>query len=78
MFSHNGPMAYGIGTIYGSAVLDQVIIKFPTYFPDGVTLFDFIVVHNGSKFYTGGDGDDEMRGAAIGWRRSLILRLRSE
>jgi len=29
--------------------------KFPTYPPGGATLFDFDVVHNGSKLRTGGD-----------------------
>jgi len=41
--------------------------KFPTYSPGGATLFDFVVVYNGSKLCTRGVSDDAMRAAAIGW-----------
>jgi len=39
------------GNTYGSAALEQVVINFQRI-PDA-TLFEFVVVHNGSKFHTG-------------------------
>jgi len=41
--------------------------KLPTYSPGGATLFDFVVVHNGSKLRTRDVSDDDMWGTAIGW-----------
>ena len=41
--------------------------KFPTYSPEGATLFDFVVVYSGNKLRTGGVSDNDVQGAAIGW-----------
>jgi len=48
-------MARGAGNNDVGAVL-QHVVKFPTYSPGGVTMFDFVVVlYNGSKWYTGSE-----------------------
>jgi len=41
-------MARGVGTVAVSAVLQQMVKKFPTYFSGYATLFD-VVVYNGRK-----------------------------
>jgi len=40
--------------------------KFRTYSPGGATLFEFFVVHNGSKLHTGVISDDDVLVAASG------------
>ena len=60
------PMACGIGNVY----LSIVVINFRrirTYSPGGATMFQFVMVYNGSKLRTRGIWDDDMRGAANGW-----------
>jgi len=45
-----GSVASGIGNIYMSAMLEQVV-EFPTYSAGGATLF--VIVYSGSKLCTG-------------------------
>jgi len=61
------PMMCGINNIYMNAMLDASSHKFTTYLPGGATLFDFVVIHNGSKLCTGAVSHDNTQGAATGW-----------
>jgi len=48
-----GPTSCGNGNIYVGAVLEQILIKFPTYSPGLAALLDSVVVYNGSRLRTG-------------------------
>ena len=55
MFSHNRLyIALGVGgTDPHDGRSGNQVAKFSAYFADGATLFDFVVVHNGSKLHVG-------------------------
>ena len=67
IFSHNGPYhTWRWQCLLGRRVRASSH-KFPTYSPGGATLFDYDVIHSGSKLHTRGVSDHDIRGASIGW-----------
>jgi len=48
-----GPMALSLGMAVAYRHDGRSGNQFQTYSPDGATLFDFVVVHNGSKLRSG-------------------------
>jgi len=60
---HNRP--YGMW--HWQCLLELCSHRFSTYSPGGATMFEFVMVYNGSKLRTRGVWDDDMRGAANSW-----------
>jgi len=53
MFSHNGPLWHVALALSTSAPCERKQSKFPTYSPEGATLYEFVDIYNGSKLWTG-------------------------
>jgi len=67
MFSHNAPHDVWHQQYLHERHAGASSHKFTTYLPGGATLFDFVVIHNGSKLCTGAVSHDNTQGAATGW-----------
>jgi len=76
MFSHNG--LYGMWQWHYLHECHTGVSchNFSTYSPGGTTLFDFVVVHNGSKFDTGSiSNDDTWMLQLVGGPQCVVQKL---